>query len=60
MGNFDSVEGQHFFSFTPSGQITNPQQHTFHTILLNFLFIESIFIELCVLFFFNKLFQMVS
>ncbi len=40
MGNFESDEGQHFFSFLPRGQITNPRPHTFHTILLNFLFIE--------------------
>ncbi len=41
MGNFDIDEGQHFFSFIPRGQITNPHPHTFYTILLNFLFIEG-------------------
>ncbi len=40
MGNFDSDEGQRFFSFIPRVQITNPRPHTFYTVLLNFLFIE--------------------
>ncbi len=40
MGNFESDEGQHLFSFIPRGQITNPRPHTFNTDLLNFLFIE--------------------
>ncbi len=50
MGNFESDEGQHFFSFLPRGQITNPRPHTFYTILLNFLFIqrnESIINVIC-------------
>ncbi len=41
MGNFDSDEGQHFFSFIPRDQIINPRPHTFYTVLLNFIFIEK-------------------
>ncbi len=40
MGNFESDEGQYFFSFLPRGQITNPRPRTFYTVLLGFLFIE--------------------
>ncbi len=40
MGNFESDEGQYFFSFIPRGQITNPRPHTFYIVLLNLLFIE--------------------
>ncbi len=41
MGNFDSDEGQHFFSFIPRDQIINPRPHTFYTVLLNLIFIEK-------------------
>ncbi len=35
MGNFDSDEGQNFFSFIPRDQITNPRLHTFYIVVLN-------------------------
>ncbi len=41
MGNFDSDKGNHFFSFIPMGQITNPHIYTFYIVLINFLFIEG-------------------
>ncbi len=42
MGNFESDEGQHFFSFIPKGQITNSHPQTFYTVSLNFLLLKEI------------------